>query len=283
MKISIVRIIAKNIIINFNSENLLLVDWMSQNIDLILEVTIGNCDYEQIYESFCDGSTRDFYLLSKELRKQIISQSPINRIELIEDYDGVRIELSDIGNKSKSHIANRMMRSFTEIEKLSKMDKGLFYEEFCCRFLNDLGIEAEKTPASNDKGIDIKARYKVQLDEKLSQLFFNDYVYLLGQAKFFSKKVDTPVLRKLVGDSIFLRFDQLDYIDIAHNAIHLVVFSHNGFTESAHHFSKKNKIMVMDTIQIISLVAASETAMMWTCYQYLEITSAAEALPTVQP
>ncbi|GGD30912.1 hypothetical protein [Flavobacterium orientale] len=50
-------------------------------------------------------------------------------------------------------------------------------------------------------------------------------------------------------------FDELDYVDIRHNAFYLIVFSHNGFTQPAKDFAFKNKIMIFDSTQLAHIIS----------------------------
>ena len=137
-------------------------------------------------------------------------------------------------------------------------------------FLIDMGLNAKPTKYSNDKGIDIKASYKINLPEKLNEYFINDEIYVLAQAKFYNKPIDTPVIRKLVGDSLFIRFSDLEYIEIAHNAVHLIVFSHKGFTAPALAFAKKNKVIVMTSQKIIRLLSNKIEPYKTETWKYIE-------------
>jgi len=151
-------------------------------------------------------------------------------------------------------------RKYKEVVSLinkfdSEQNKGVVFEDFCKLFLEDLGINCKSTARTNDKGIDILGSFNVKLSEEIGDLVFNEEIYLLIQTKYFNKKIDTPVIRKLVGDSLFIRFDELEYIEIRHNAFHLIVFSHQGFTEPAIKFAKKNKIKLFDSTNIAHIIS----------------------------
>lgn len=257
MRIVTIRSISKYIVRHYNADEMLLTDWITEHLKELCN-NIDNIDIDYIFDELCDFATISFAKLIKEIEKQILANSPISRVNIKQVCDGVRIALNDLGIKGNLEISKDLYSKFNIVESQKNMDKGLFYEKFCSYFLEDIGLESCVTKASNDKGIDIFAKYKTKLHKDWGHLVFNDYVYLLGQAKFYSSKVDTPILRRLVGDSIFLRFDQIDYIEVAHNAIHLIVFSHNGFNEQAIEFAKKNKIMMMNTEQMISILCAHE-------------------------
>lgn len=248
-----------------------LASWITDNLKLVEEKLNNELSIDEIFDNFSDEDTKNFPKLVKEIKSHKESQKLICRINIFEKSDGHYVSLNTLGKETNITVSDEMRKNITIIERKGKMDKGLFYENFCSFFLNDLGLESEVTKASGDKGIDIKARYKTKLDKELSPLIFDDHVYLLAQAKFFNKSVDVPVLSKLLGDSILLRFDEFDYIDIAHNAFHLLVFSHKGFSKAAFEYAERKKIMTMDSEQIISIVSSSNSPKTWKSYKYLQI------------
>lgn len=269
MKMAIMRKISKHIIRHLEADDILLTDWITQNLNTLSEITDNVVSEDEIFDELCDFNHTSYSKLIKELEKQISENQPMDRISLNQDADGIRVTISDFGKSIDCKLSKTIFEMFKKIENIKEMDKGIFYENFCSNFLEDIGMESSVTKASNDKGIDILAKYKTYLNKDWSHLVFDDYVYLLGQAKFYNTKIDTPILRRLVGDSIFLRFDQIDYIEVAHNAIHLVVFSHNGFYDAAIEFARKNKIMRMSTEQMVSVLCAQKKPLETKSVMYL--------------
>ncbi|KQK25075.1 hypothetical protein AR438_13150 [Chryseobacterium aquaticum] len=241
-------------------------DWSGfEKIDvLLIDVLSAKYTGDYLYElmdKFADVNTIHF----RKLIKAIISINKDNifiKINLEERLDGYYLQKknSDI-NISKKY--EEVISIINNIEQKGKR-KGVLFEKFCQNFLIDLGISAINTRVSNDKGIDILGSYPINLPDNIGKLVFNDEIYLLVQTKYFNKKIDTPVIRKLVGDSLFIRFDELEYIDIKHNAFHLIVFSHNGFTEPAIEFAKRNKIMTFDSIQLAHIISEDPNKD-WSC------------------
>lgn len=233
-------------------------NWIgSLRIDkLIIDVVINNFDIEEVddlIDKYSDTRTTYF-------RKLIIAISSTNKnnnfqkIVLEERIDGYYIE-QKLNNKDVGVKYKEVIQLIEKIGGPNVRNKGILYEKFCNFFLNDLGIHSTLTRASNDKGIDILGSFKSNLPDEIGKLVFNDDIYLLVQTKYFSKKIDTPVIRKLVGDSLFIRFDELEYLDIKHNAFHLIVFSHNGFTLPAIKFAEKNKIKLFDSVKIAHIIS----------------------------
>jgi HJR/Mrr/RecB family endonuclease len=270
MKIAEIRNFAEIISRLFDSSECLLTDWITANIDVLEEETDNSLTQDVIFDHFADEATANFDKMVKELERIINHQDPINRILITKEIDGTTINLNSLGRKTNVFESTKLRKYFDTIEDWNKNDKGIFYEHFTKMFLIDLGLDADITKVSGDKGIDILAKHKTKLKEDLGQLVFNDYVYLLAQVKFLNKKADTPLVRKLLGDSLLLRFDRIDYVEIAHNAFHLLFFSHLGFTHAALEYARENKIMTMDTEQIISIISSSTDPQNWSCYKFIE-------------
>lgn len=234
---------------------------------LIIQIILKNYDYEiveDLTDKYADTSTRYF----KKLINGIIETNNNNdfiKIILEEDYDGFYIEQK----YNDDFISNKYAEAIELIEKIGKpniKNKGVVYEKFCKIFLNDLGIKSELTRGSNDKGIDIIGSFNANLPDEIGKIVFNDDIYMLIQTKYFNKKIDTPVIRKLVGDSLFIRFDELEYTQIKHNAFHLIVFSHNGFTVPAIKFAEKNKIKLFDSTKIAHIIS-EKPQKVWKCLE----------------
>lgn len=233
--------------------------------EVLLEVFYKNfCDDDlnTLCEKYCDQNTVFFKRLIKQIRIINIDNS-FKKIELFEDLDGYYV----VKTNENEFITSKYEEAVKIIKQIEKSkNKGRLYEKFCKLFLSDLGINTTVTKASNDKGIDIIGSYKVDFPDFITKLVFNEDIYLLIQTKFYNKPIDTPVIRKLVGDSLFIRFDELDYADIRHNAFHLIVFSHNGYTEPARTFASKNKIMIFDSTQLAHIISENPNKS-WKCLE----------------
>lgn len=239
-----------NLIISFS--------WVGANL---VEDIIINMSYdliadpntrEEVIDEYADSNTKSYRNLITHIKSVNKSNELFQKIVLVERIDGFFLEKQKTdpsqGDKYKEVV--NLIDSFE-----NQKNKGVIYENFCKLFLIDLGITCKLTPKSNDKGIDILGSFKVKFPEKISDLVFNEEIYLLVQTKYFNKKIDTPVIRKLVGDSLFIRFDELEYVEIRHNAFHLIVFSHLGFTEPANKFAERNKIKLFDSTKIAHIIS----------------------------
>lgn len=215
---------------------------------------------EKYIDSLGDPLARSFHTLIREVERKIEQNIDCPVVSLTDESDGYFVE-KILGDHDGLYLdAIERIESY---EKFGK-NKGLWFERFCIAFLKDFGVSCKSTNGSNDKGIDIFGSYRTSLNCNIGKLILNEDIYILGQAKYFSEKVDTPVIRKLVGDTIFVRFDELEYVEIKHNAVHLMVFSRNGFTGPALDFAKKNKIELFDKSRIAHLIANNPN-LKWSC------------------
>jgi HJR/Mrr/RecB family endonuclease len=244
-------------------------DWSGSIIieDLILEISyklISDAEIrEKVIDDYADEKSKNFQKLIRQIESVNKSNNAFQRINLTERVDGYYLEKQN-ENPLHGKKYNEVINLINAFEKLN--NKGVVYENFCKLFLEDLGISCKLTAKTNDKGIDILGSFKIKLSEEIGDLVFNEEIYLLIQTKYFNKKIDTPVIRKLVGDSLFIRFDELEYIEIRHNAFHLIVFSHLGFTEPAIKFAEKNKIKLFNSTNIAHIIS-EKPEKKWTCLE----------------
>jgi HJR/Mrr/RecB family endonuclease len=258
---SIKRLI--NLIISHNWEGKLRID------NLIIEIIENNFSDEEVddlIDKYADTKTSQFSKLINAINLTN-KDNDFQKIILEEKYDGYYIQ-KKLNDENVSRKYDEVIKIIDKIGNPSE-SKGVLYEKFCKLFLIDLGINSELTRASNDKGIDILGKFKANLPDEIGKLVFSDDIYLLVQTKYTDRKIDTPVIRKLVGDSLFIRFDELDYIEIKHNAFHLVVFSHSGFTQPAIDFAKKNKIKLFDSVKIAHIIS-EKPEKQWDCLAILQ-------------
>jgi HJR/Mrr/RecB family endonuclease len=248
-----------NLIISYNWSGPIIIEDVILDLSykLIKDVEIR----EKIIDEYADAKTKTFQKLIKQIESVNKSNISFQKIILEERIDGYYIEKQK-ENPAHSEKYNEVIELINNFDSHKK--KGVFYEEFCKLFLEDLGIKCDLTPKTNDKGIDILGCFKVKLSEEIGDLVFNEEIYLLIQTKYFNKKIDTPVIRKLVGDSLFIRFDELEYVEIRHNAFHLIVFSHLGFTEPAMKFAERNKIKLFDSSNIAHIIS-EKPEKVWNC------------------
>ncbi|MBZ4042411.1 restriction endonuclease [Flavobacterium hibisci] len=222
-------------------------------------------DRDLLLDELGDPNTNSYEKLIRTLQSTLLINNNFNKIELFDEVDGFYIQKKH--NNSAVDIKYSEVISFINSIEL-QYNKGVAYELFCKAFLEDLGIQCISTKSSGDKGIDILGSYFSDLKDNVANLVFNEKIYLLVQTKYFTTSIDTPVIRKLVGDSLFIRFDELDYLTIRHNAVHLIVFSHNGFTTPATEFALRNKVKIFDSTHIAHIIS-EEPEKHWNCLKII--------------
>lgn len=254
-----------NLIIGYNWSDFTKVEdiVLEMSYDLITDATTR----EKVIDEYADSGTKTFSKLINHIKYVNDSNQLFQKLILEERIDGCYL-LKQEENQTHSAKYKEVITLINNIDK--QKNKGVIYEEFCKLFLKDLGIHCKLTPKSNDKGIDILGSFKATFPEEITDLVFNEKIYLLVQTKYFNKKIDTPVIRKLVGDSLFIRFDELEYIEIRHNAFHLIVFSHLGFTDPAIKFAERNKIKLFDSTKIAHIIS-EKPSKNWSCLRTSDI------------
>jgi HJR/Mrr/RecB family endonuclease len=239
--------------------NIISVHWLGKVKvdDLIVsklnEICDKTIDSDEVLKELGDPNSKSFEKFIKAFKIIIAQNHVFSTVIIYDELDGIYIEKKH-NDKNIDLKYKEVINFINDIEKT--YNKGINYEKFCKFFLEDLGIKCETTNVSGDKGIDILGSYFANIDDDVANLVFYEHIYMLVQTKYFSSQIDTPVIRKLVGDSIFIRFDELDYLTIKHNAVHLIVFSHNGFTQPARDFADKNKVKTFDSTDIAHIIAA---------------------------
>ncbi|PYG50070.1 restriction endonuclease [Pantoea sp. AG1095] len=248
-----------NILFSYHWEGRVRSDYLFMElIDSMDDISLSN--KEEYIDALTDPNSSHHERFLKDILKKIKQNEDCPIISLHDEADGIYLS-KKINDRDSLFIS--VIKKIESFELHGKR-KGFWFELFCIAFLRDFGIECKSTQNSNDKGIDIFGSYKTNLNNFIGKLIVNEDIYILGQAKYFLEKVDTPVIRKLVGDTIFIRFDEVEYIEIKHNAVHLMVFSRNGFTDPAIEFAKKNKIELFDQSRIAHLIANNPDAT-WSC------------------
>lgn len=149
---------------------------------------------------------------------------------------------------------------------MSEKEKGDFYENFCTHFLRDIGVDCNTTSSSGDGGIDIIGKVTFDTGNKLFNHILSTEAILLAQSKCYENKVDTPVIRKIIGDSLFYKFGQFDG---PKNPLYLIVFSHKGFTDKAKQFAKENMVVTIDSETIIDIACNHSNIEQMACIDYL--------------
>lgn len=244
-------------------------DFIAKNAQEIASELPSSVTIDIIYDDLIDLKSKDQALFVKQLDIHLNSYPHRKRFDLIYEAPFHYVTPTIYSSHVQAGYKVKGLQQLDSLTDLSRAEKGEFYEKFCTLFLEDMGLTAQKTKSSGDKGIDIIAFYPINLPNRIVNFFLDENIYLLAQAKFYSAPVDTPTIRKLVGDSLFVRFDRLEYLPIAHNAFHLSVFSHSGYTKLAKEFAKNNKVLLFTSEDIIDFVCNEQEPDELECTKYL--------------
>lgn len=247
--------ISKYIFNNFNIKKIKLIYYLSEYIDKIAEEKDISLNTDEIDE-LCYVNSNSFIQLAKNLiviSKENKYKSNIKITYCIDYY----IELTAFGDKRFKNEREQYLNIVKKISYLPMQEKGFIFEKLCSLFLEDLGVECKVTSKTGDEGIDILGAINLNSDNLLFKCVFDEKIYLLAQVKCYeeNKKVDTPVIRHLIGDSNFYKYNKYnsDYI-IGNKPVYLMIFSFSGFTKPAVEFAKVNNVIIFNKYELVDLI-----------------------------
>lgn len=253
-----IRKLTDYIIENFKYDKIKLENYLLDNLQQWISI-LPHYSEEEIFDRISDDGLDKIFKTGKEYLKKFT----LPKINFKDEYGVYIIKTTKFGEKVDMSNKKILLKKINEIKKLS--NKGDYYEEFCSLFLEDFGFDAATTE-HQDNGIDIIAMIKNKFQEKpINEILKDKNIYLLGQAKYLNKPVDIPVIRSLIGDSIFYSFSPNtislsgktnEEIKINNSPNYLCVFSHNGFTSSAKRFAKKHGVVLFTSNQLIDIICS---------------------------
>jgi Restriction endonuclease. len=265
--------IAEYIINNFNGAKIQLDSYLVQ-IAPKFSSLISTEDYQ---DYLCDSNSPDYFALTNILLSQINKSGAAAIVKLIKNPPFFYIENTMLGVNLKSSkiVILEYLNILDSFQNLDAQQKGNIFEQFCYHFLIDIGFQKViKTPSSSDFGIDIVAKVPVYSNSNIFKYILRPDIYLLIQCKYFSGKVDTPIIRHIIGDSFYYRMNDvvLNNLDhkIAHSPLYLFVISHNGFTNQAHSFANANAINTLDSTALLNIACQHKDAHTLSCLKYLK-------------
>lgn len=233
---------------------------------------------KQAYSDYlCDSNEDSYHKLIDIMKLMLNNQGASAKIRLIERYKTYYIENTELGINVRDNKLDKKkyLSILNKAQMLDSKVKGDFFEEFCSYFLDDIGFKnSYKTPSSGDFGIDIVAKIPFKTDSVIFKYLLNPDAYVLVQCKYLSSKADTPLIRKIIGDSYYYRLHKMnsDSVDfkIANSPLYLLLISHNGFTNKATIFANENKVNILDTDKIIDLVFQNKDFSQFKCVKFLD-------------
>ena len=240
----------------FSGNSIELDKYMINNVEKLIDASNVNISTDDFVENLCDNMSEayeDFAGSVAENLLTIIKTRSKIRVTYVAPF--YYIENTVFGMNASNGYRETYMSKFSEISVKEGLCKGGFFEQFCTLFLIDIGIEVIKTTPSGDDGIDIYGKVKRKSSNEFINILFGEDICLLAQVKFYSSKVDASVIRKLIGDSLFYRFNSYDdSLFIGNSPLYLMVFSNTGFYKKAEEFAKRFKVATIDSNEMIDIL-----------------------------
>lgn len=264
------RKISRYILENFAEEKIELSNYLDSNKDELVRELELEIDSEDLIYTIADVNSSEFEHFAEIIKEEIKHASGRSKVKLTSEFGIISIERSAYGLSINNGFEQRLKKT---LANLKYVEKGfIIFENFCVKFLKDFNfINVKATKTSNDLGIDIIGAYKIE-DKKrnmLLNILRPQSISLLAQAKFYDSPVDTSYIRKLIGDSLFIRFDKANYPTIRHNPVYLIFFSYSGFTSNARNFAKENNVTLIDADFMIDLICSTDDCQSLASTKYL--------------
>lgn len=238
---------------NFHESETTLSDYLCKNSSTIVQQLELPYEDDIFYYTIGDINSNDYKNFVELFKKELNNLSTSSKIILKEDLDDYNLTNSIYGKNINLDIKNNLFENLNSLKNLPQAP--LLYESFCGEFFKDMGFqEVEVTRSSNDFGIDIVAILPLPslnhlLPEKLT---------IIAQVKYYETQLDTSFIRKLIGDSLFIKFDSFTYTNVSHDPLCLYLIGHNGFTKEAKLFAVKNGVKLLDSQDICDFLSSLE-------------------------
>lgn len=265
-----INLISTYIFENFSNGKIRLIEYLSQIVDLLALNNIVNLSTEEIDELCCVESN-SFIQTAKRLMYMSNEKKYNSTINITYSID-YYIENTTFGLKRLIAERELYLSILNKISSLPRKEKGDIFEKVCSLFLEDIGVESRVTSSTGDEGIDILGVVNTNVSNPFFKYVFDGKVYLLAQVKYYDeyKKVDTPVIRHLIGDSSFYKYNVYNNeIRIGNKPLYLVIFSYNGFTKPAEAFAKSNNVVALNGHELIDIICNFESSSDFKSINYL--------------
>lgn len=240
-------------------------DYLCNNCSTLVQKIDYTITEDIIYESIGDVNSIEYTKFIKLMINELKGKKPSPRVS-IEEYNGLfYIEKTTYGNNTSLNIIQTLNNCLDNLS--NSKDAAILYEKLCGEFLIDCGFENIKsTPVSNDLGVDIIGEYKIGNAEH----FVPSKINILVQVKYYNSQIDTSYLRKIIGDSMFIKFQPDSYQEINHAALSLYLIAHQGFTKNALKFANEAGIILITTKQILEFISIQKNPYDTRTYKFLE-------------
>lgn len=240
---TIVKRVQKFIYDNFDGKEIELYDYLYENIESIAK-EIGNNEefleyklidrdsecYLKLVEKIILEDRTDIRIEEKGPLYYIVRHTDINVLESRQYYKKINYILNNIDSFTKGHL----------------------YEKFILLFFIDIGFKISEHKKTSDGGLDIIAHKIVNDVISGVNIQFNLY----GQVKFHKEVISLKYLKQLIKDKLYRILIENNKFMECQQAIFI---SHNGFTEKAKIYAKKNNMIILDTSDIIRIILSGDT------------------------
>lgn len=253
---------------HYNEEHIELCEYIKENsLDIEKSLQLDSDSYEVLLDDYTNNAG-DLYFQWFVPYFRSCCKGKGNRLILVEEEGSYFLNLNDyarnIDNKKTNHYYDILQRLCAA--EIPDQNKGDLYEFFCQKWFAEFCDVIKKTPSSNDKGIDLIG--KVTIDSRVNAIVNNLECKVIVQTKLFSGKVDTPVIRALLGDVLFLTYDDSE-VNIFSPTL-LCVCGHAGFTQGAISFAKKYGVILLDSKDMIRIISEMGDLQQFECIKYLD-------------
>ncbi|PRT08273.1 hypothetical protein C6356_07930 [Bacillus wiedmannii] len=249
----------------YSDKNQILEDYFSDFSEEIICKSGVSITSDEFIETLCDSTSKEFLKLVEQLNILLEEQGESSKVALEYSPPYYYIRNTEFGKNSHNgkygELLTKLDFVFNQIT-----DNGMFYQKFCCMFLNDLGIKSFETPQSGDNGIDIISEVNINFENEILNHFIQKTMLLLVQVKFHQAEIDSSVIRHIIGDSLFYKFSKSN---IMSKPIQLAVISHRGFTLKARQLAGNHGIILIDSKKMIDLLLNNESPQQLSSINYL--------------
>ena len=262
---------------NLESDAIELCEFINGNIKSIRNsLDITEDDYELVSNRFTDSFDEAYEEFAQYFRK--LCQGPNNRLNFLVLEGSYYIELNEYARNSDQKLIDHY---FGVLQLLCDSDYKespyyksfpVYYEEFCKKWFENYCKEVKTTPVTNDKGIDLLG--VVSNSRIISSIAEDLEVSFIAQIKLYATPVDTSVIRKILGDALFLTFDNsadsfCNEVNVFSPTIIFVV-AHSGFTKEAKAFARSKRIVLLDSRDMLRIIAYKKDLKQYDCIRYLD-------------
>lgn len=268
--------LAQYIFTNFDIDRIQFQSYLFENIPQLSKAIDSVLDEDDFWGTLENSSSHILRYLEELIKREKGQGHPI-KCEIEINYCLEFLVRTTFGYKSDISITNWMNDCLSKVSLKDEMTKARYYEDFCVAFLKDMGIQCFGTKYTGDSGIDLVGVISLNSEptNPIDFILYQGKFILLGQVKCTENFVDTPVLRHLIGDSIFNRFYPkqincpLGAIVISNHPNILCVFSHSGFTKEAYSFAKNHGIRTFSSQQMVNLLSGMKDIKNLETYKHL--------------